>query len=58
MTRRVCCVCGHVLGWREDGHEAVIDSHGYCERCYDEQMLEIKTALPDYPADRPAGRFQ
>lgn len=58
MLRRMCCVCGREMGWREDGHEAVVDSHGYCERCYDEQMLEIKTALPDYPADRPAGRFQ
>lgn len=58
MTRRVCCVCGHIMGWREDGRAAVVDSHGYCGRCYDAWMLEIKTALPDYPADRPAGKSQ
>jgi hypothetical protein len=56
MTRRVCCVCNIQYGNVDDGLEAVVDSHGYCERCYDEAMLAIRSQFPDYPADVPAGR--
>ena len=56
MTRRVCCVCDKFMGWKEDGRAEVLDSHGYCERCYDEAMINIKSEYPDYPADVPAGR--
>ena len=56
MILRQCC-CGVSLGEPiDDGVDGVMVSHGFCERCYDEEMLKIKSEFPDYPADVPAGR--
>jgi len=52
MTRRICCVCGASLGPPiDDGRDQVVDSHGYCERHFDEAMLQIKNELAELPAD-------
>lgn len=50
MTRRICCVCGieHAPPI-DDGRDEVVDSHGYCERHYDEIMLQIKEQFADLP---------
>ncbi len=50
MTRRICCVCGIQYGETADGRAEVVDSHGYCERHYDEIMLQIKEQFADLPA--------
>ena len=52
MTRRICCVCGieHAQPI-DDGRDEVVDSHGYCERCHDAVMLQIKNEFAELPAD-------
>jgi hypothetical protein len=51
MIRRVC-FCGVELGPPiDDGQDRVIYSHGYCERHYDEAMLQIKNEFAELPAD-------
>jgi hypothetical protein len=51
MTRRICCVCGIQYGTKDDGRDEVVDSHGYCERHFDEVMLQIKNEFAELPAD-------
>jgi hypothetical protein len=46
MTRRICCVCGIQYGTKDDGRDEVVDSHGYCERHFDEVMMQIAEMLP------------
>jgi hypothetical protein len=58
MIRSVCCVCGIQYGTKFDGRSEVRDSHGYCERHYDEAMVQLKGQFAELPADgacrRPA----
>lgn len=52
MILRECCVCGVSLGAPiDDGADGVRVSHGYCERCSDEAMLQIKSQFAELPAD-------
>ena len=51
MTRRICCVCGIQYVTIDDGRDEVVDSHGYCERCHDAVMLQIKNEFAALPAD-------
>ena len=55
MIRSVCCVCDKVYGLKFDGLAEVRDSHGYCERHYDEEMIKLKSQYAELPADRPYG---
>lgn len=55
MIRSVCCVCDKIYGTKPDGRHEVSDSHGYCERCYDEAMLQLNSQFAEYPSDRPYG---
>ena len=52
MTRIICCVCGIQYGTRPDGQSEITESHGYCERHYDEAMANIKAQFAELPADR------
>lgn len=54
MIRSVCCVCGHVYGTRIDGQAEVRDSHGYCQKHYDEAMIEARGPLAELEGDRRA----
>jgi hypothetical protein len=56
VIRSVCCVCGRIYGTKPDGRSDVRDSHGYCERCFDETMLNIKSQFAELPADGACGR--
>jgi hypothetical protein len=51
MIRRVCCVCGIQYGTKPDGREGVSDSHGFCQRHYDEQMANIESQFAELSAD-------
>jgi hypothetical protein len=52
MIRSICMICGIQYGTKPDGRDAVSDSHGLCERHYDEAMANIKAQFADLPADR------
>ncbi len=54
MIRSVCCVCGCVYGTKEDGKPEVMDSHGYCQKHYDEAMIEMRSWFAEIDADRRA----
>lgn len=51
MIRSVCMICGVEYGIKEDGSEGVRDSHGYCQRHYDEAMIAIQNEFAELPAD-------
>lgn len=51
MIRSVCMICGVQYGTKEDGSEGVRDSHGYCQRHYDEAMIAIQNEFAELPAD-------
>ena len=36
--KRVCCVCGIVMGYKDGGSEPGLVSHGYCDSCLKEAM--------------------
>lgn len=54
MLRSVCCVCGYVYGTKDDGQNEVLDSHGYCQKHYDEAMIELGATLAELEPDRRA----
>jgi hypothetical protein len=51
MIRSICCVCGIQYGTKTDGQESVRDSHGFCQRHYDEQMANIEIQFAELSAD-------
>lgn len=51
MIRSVCCVCGIQYGTKPDGREEVLDSHGFCQKHYDEQMASINAQFAELPDD-------
>ena len=51
MIRSVCCVCGIQYGEKPDGQVEVRDSHGFCQKHYDEAMAAIEMQFADLPAD-------
>jgi hypothetical protein len=51
MIRSVCCVCGIQYGTKPDGMDGVRDSHGFCQRHYDEAMANIESQFAELPAD-------
>jgi len=57
MILRECCCCGVSLGEPvDDGLDGSSVSHGYCQKHYDEAMVQIQSQFADYPADRPHWR--
>lgn len=54
MIRSVCSVCGYVYRTRDDGQAEVMDSHGYCQKHYDEAMIEIRAMQAELEPDRRA----
>lgn len=57
MILRECCCCGVSLGAPiDDGVDGVRVSHGYCEKDYDEAMVQLRGQYAELPADRPHGR--
>jgi hypothetical protein len=41
--RRGCCVCNIFLGYKNaEGISSEKISHGYCDKCFDKLMKEIK----------------
>jgi len=55
MIRSVCCVCEAVYRTKDDGRQSVVDSHGYCERHYDEAMLDVKSYFAELSATGAEG---
>ena len=55
MIRSICCVCGIQYGTKPDGQEQVLDSHGFCQRHYDEAMAAIESQFAELPADLAHG---
>jgi hypothetical protein len=52
MIRRICMVCGVEHSPPiDDGRPGAVESHGYCERHYDEAMLALKDEFAELPAD-------
>jgi hypothetical protein len=52
MILRQCCCCGVSLGAPiDDGVDRVSVSHGYCERHYDDAMLQLQSQFAELPAD-------
>ncbi len=45
MIESVCCRCGVVYGTKEDGREAVMQSHGYCPTHFAVELEAIR-AIP------------
>lgn len=55
MIARACCVCGSELGPPiDDGKPETVVSHGYCQRHFDEAMMEARGMLDELPGDRRA----
>ena len=54
MIRSVCSVCGYVYRTQDDGKPGVMDSHGYCQKHFDEAMLEMQATLVELEPDRRA----
>jgi hypothetical protein len=52
MIRSVCCVCGVQYGTKPDGQDGVLDSHGFCQKHYDEAMAAIESQFAELQADR------
>lgn len=52
MIRSICCVCGIQYGTKPDGRTEVLDSHGFCQRHYDEAMANIEAQFAELQADR------
>lgn len=50
MIRSICCVCGIQYGTKHDGRHEVLDSHGFCQKHYDEAMAAIESQFADLPA--------
>ena len=42
MIRSICSVCKIQYGTKPDGRSEVSDSHGYCQRHYEEAMADIE----------------
>ena len=42
MIRSICSVCKIQYGEKPDGRDEVSDSHGYCQRHYEEAMADIE----------------
>ena len=55
MIRSVCQICGIQYGTKDDGQPEVRDSHGFCQRHYDEALAAIETQFAELPADRARG---
>lgn len=55
MIRSMCCVCGIQYGEKQDGQSGVRDSHGFCQRHYDEAMANIESQFAELPADLAHG---
>jgi hypothetical protein len=49
--RSVCCVCGIQYGTKPDGLAEVRESHGFCQKHYDEAMANIESQFAELPAD-------
>jgi len=55
MIARACCVCGDSLGPPiDDGKSELVVSHGYCQKHFDEAMLEARGTLAELEGDRRA----
>jgi hypothetical protein len=55
MIVRECCVCGSSLGNSiDDGRPDVVVSHGYCQKHFDEAMIEMRATLAELEPDRVA----
>jgi len=39
--KMVCCICYKIMGYKEGKGVSDI-SHGYCDKCRDEQLMKIK----------------
>lgn len=51
MIRSICCVCNIQYASKDDGQAEVLDSHGFCQRHYDEAMANINSQFAELPAD-------
>lgn len=55
MILRECCVCGSSLGESiDDGRTDVVVSHGYCQKHFDEAMIEARGTIAELEGDRAA----
>jgi hypothetical protein len=55
MLRVICCVCKIQYGTKPDGRTEVLDSHGFCQRHYDEAMAAIESQFSELPTDLAHG---
>ena len=43
MINIICCVCKKKYDEKDDGKNRIVESHGYCDKCFPEAMRNIKT---------------
>ena len=41
MLKRICCVCKKLVGFKEDGQQAMTITRTYCPKCFEAEMKTI-----------------
>jgi hypothetical protein len=54
MIRSICSVCKIQYSTKQDGRAEVSDSHGYCQRHYEEAMANIERQFAGMAEKREA----